>query len=202
MIICHAGNGVSLAAIENGKSVDTSMGLTPLEGVPMGTRSGNIDPAAIFYIAKKADKNYKDILDILNKKSGMLGMSEVSNDARILEDKVMQRDKQSILAYEIQIKRIVDYIASYYVLLKGIDVLVFTAGIGENSSFFRQEIIKKLEVLNIYLDPELNKQKGEKVISSEMSSIKVMIVPTNEEITIVREVFALSKKTINVKNNN
>ncbi|WP_323847798.1 MAG: acetate kinase [Phytoplasma sp.] len=202
MIICHAGNGVSLAAIENGKSVDTSMGLTPLEGVPMGTRSGNIDPTAIFYIAKKADKNYKDILDILNKKSGMLGMSEVSNDARILEDKVMQRDKQSILAYEIQIKRIVDYIASYYVLLKGIDVLVFTAGIGENSSFFRQEIIKKLEVLNIYLDPELNKQKGEKVISSEMSSIKVMIVPTNEEITIVREVFALSKKTINVKNNN
>ncbi|WP_341266837.1 acetate kinase [Candidatus Phytoplasma fraxini] len=194
MIICHAGNGVSLAAIENGKSVDTSMGLTPLEGVPMGTRSGNIDPTSIFFIAKKADKNYKEILDILNKKSGILGISEVSNDARILEEKVMQHDKQSILAFDIQIKRIVDYIASYYVLLKGIDVLVFTAGIGENSSFFRREIVQKLEILNIHLDHELNKQKGEKVISSEISSVKVMIVPTNEELTIAREVFSLSKK--------
>ncbi|MGI3136382.1 MAG: acetate kinase [Candidatus Phytoplasma vitis] len=193
MIICHAGNGVSLAAIQNGKSIDTSMGLTPLEGVPMGTRSGNIDPTVISFIAEKENKNYKEILDILNKKSGMLGVSQVSNDCRILEEKISQNDKNTILAWNIQIKRIVDYIASYYVLLKGIDVLIFTAGIGENSHFFRQEIVKKLEVLDIHLDLELNKTKGEKIISSEKSSVKVMIIPTNEEITIAREVFALSK---------
>jgi acetate kinase len=193
MIICHAGNGVSLAAIQNGKSIDTSMGLTPLEGVPMGTRSGNIDPTVISFIAEKENKNYKEILDILNKKSGMLGVSQVSNDCRILEEKISRNDKNTILAWNIQIKRIVDYIASYYVLLKGIDVLIFTAGIGENSNFFRQEIVKKLEVLDIHLDLELNKTKGEKIISSEKSSVKVMIIPTNEEITIAREVFALSK---------
>ncbi|WP_269091894.1 acetate kinase [Candidatus Phytoplasma ziziphi] len=193
MIICHAGNGVSLAAIKNGKSIDTSMGLTPLEGVPMGTRSGNIDPTVISFIAEKENKNYKEVLDILNKKSGMLGVSQVSNDCRILEEKISQNDKNAILAWNIQTKRIVDYIASYYVLLKGIDVLIFTAGIGENSHFFRQEIVKKLEVLDIHLDLELNKTKGEKIISNEKSSVKVMIIPTNEEITIAREVFTLSK---------
>lgn len=194
MIVCHAGNGVSLAAIQNCQSVDTSMGFTPLEGVPMGTRSGNIDPTVISFIAKKENKTNQEILDILNKKSGMLGVSEISNDCRILEEQLLQNNKNAILAFQIQIKRIVDYIASYYVLLKGIDVLVFTAGIGENSSFFRQEIVKRLEILNIHLDLELNKQKGERIISSKNSHVKVMVVPTNEEIIIARDVFELKQK--------
>ncbi|QTX03184.1 acetate kinase [Candidatus Phytoplasma luffae] len=196
MIVCHAGNGVSLAAIENGKSIDTSMGLTPLEGVPMGTRSGNIDPTVISFITQKENKTTEQILDILNKKSGMLGVSEISNDCRVLEQKISEKDPQSILAFDIQLKRIVDYIASYYVLLKGIDVLIFTAGIGENSSFFRKQIIQKLEILNIFLDNEANEgTRGiEKIISNEKSSVKVMVIPTNEELKIAQNVFYFSKK--------
>ncbi|MDV3168094.1 MAG: acetate/propionate family kinase, partial [Candidatus Phytoplasma stylosanthis] len=119
MIICHIGNGVSLAAVQGKQSIDTSMGLTPLEGVPMGTRSGNIDPTIISFMSKKEGKTTKEILDILNKKSGMLGISGISNDCRVLEKMLSQKDKRTILAFNVQVKRIVDYIASYYVLLKG-----------------------------------------------------------------------------------
>lgn len=193
IIICHAGNGVSLAAIQNGKSLDTSMGLTPLEGVPMGTRSGNIDPTLIGFISEKENKTIKMVLDDLNKSSGLLGVSGVSNDGRDLEKMMIKNHKRSILAFDIQIKRIVDYIASYYVLLKGIDALVFTAGIGENSVFFRREIVKRLEILNLILEPQLNesKPKGECIISANKSSAKILIVPTNEEIMIARKVFSL-----------
>ncbi|KAB8121932.1 MAG: acetate kinase [Candidatus Phytoplasma cynodontis] len=192
LIVCHAGNGVSLAAIKNGNSIDTSMGFTPLEGVPMGTRSGNIDPAIIPFISIKENKNSQSVVDDLNKKSGYLGVSGVSNDARDLETKILQKHRRSILALNIQIKRIVDYIASFYVLLEGADYLIFTAGIGENSSFFRQEIVKRLKVLNIYLDSNLNEQKvdqKERIISSPDSQTKIMIIPTNEEIIIARDVF-------------
>lgn len=192
IIICHAGNGVSLAAIQNGKSIDTSMGLTPLEGVPMGTRSGNTDPTLIGFISEKENKTIKMVLNDLNKSSGLLGVSGVSNDGRDLEKMMVQNHKRSILAFNIQIKRIVDYIASYYVLLKGIDALVFTAGIGENSVFFRREIVKRLEILNLILEPQLNenKPKGECIISANKSSAKILVVPTNEEVMIARKVFS------------
>ncbi|WP_153368901.1 acetate kinase [Candidatus Phytoplasma sacchari] len=196
LIVCHAGNGVSLAAIKNGKSVDTSMGFTPLEGVPMGTRSGNIDPAIIPFISKKQNKTSQEIIDELNKKSGYLGVSGISNDARDIENNISKNNKRSILAFNIQIKRIVDYIASFYVLLEGVDVLVFTAGIGENSSYFRSEIIKRLRILNIFIDPKLNEDKtnaGERIISDNNSKTKIMIIPTNEEITIAKDVFMFKK---------
>ncbi|KND62652.1 acetate kinase [Candidatus Phytoplasma phoenicium] len=195
IIICHAGNGVSLAAIQNGKSLDTSMGFTPLEGVPMGTRSGNIDPTIIGLIAEKENKTIKMVLNDLNKISGLLGVSGVSNDGRDLEKMISQNHQRAILAFDIQIKRIVDYIASYYVLLKGIDALVFTAGIGENSIFFRREVVQRLEILNFVLDPQLNenKPKGECIISTQQSAAKIIVVPTNEEIMIARKVFALQQ---------
>ncbi|MFR0367771.1 acetate kinase [Candidatus Phytoplasma palmae] len=196
IIVCHIGNGVSVTAIKDGKSIDTSMGFTPLEGVPMGTRSGNIDPTIISFLSEKENKNVDEILDILNKKSGLLGVSGISNDARDLEKMISQNnDKQALLAFEIQTKRIVDYISSYYVLLKGIDAIVFTAGIGENSSFVRNKIVERLEILGMSLDPELNvsQSREERIISSKESSVKIMVIPTNEEITIAKEVFRLKK---------
>ncbi|WCA22256.1 acetate kinase [Candidatus Phytoplasma oryzae] len=199
IIICHAGNGVSLTAIKNGQSIDTSMGFTPLEGVPMGTRSGNVDPTIVSFISKKENKTSQEVIDDLNKKSGYLGVSGISNDARDLEQKKSQNHKRSILAINIQIKRIVDYISSFYVLLEGVDVLVFTAGIGENSTFFRQEIIKRLKVLNIYIDSELNeisKNNVERMISSSNSKTKIMVIPTNEELAIAKEVFLFKNNNI------
>ncbi|KXT29091.1 acetate kinase [Candidatus Phytoplasma oryzae] len=196
LIVCHAGNGVSLAAIKDGKSIDTSMGLTPLEGVPMGTRSGNVDPTIVNFISEKENKTSKEVIEELNKKSGYLGISGISNDARDLEKKIFQNHKRSILAFNIQIKRIVDYIASFYVLLEGADILIFTAGIGENSSFFRKEIVKRLSVLNIFLDHKSNENNNtseEKIISDINSKTKVMIIPTNEEVIIAKDVFLLKK---------
>ncbi|MDV3167006.1 MAG: acetate kinase [Vigna little leaf phytoplasma] len=191
MIICHVGNGVSIAAIENGHSIDTSMGFTPLEGVPMGTRSGNIDPTIISFIAEKENKTFKDVLNDLNTKSGLLGISGISNDGRDLEEMLMKNHERSILAFDIQIKRIVDYIASYYVLLKGIDALIFTGGIGENSVFFRKEVVKRLKCLNFILDTQLNESKGECIISTNKSAARIMVIPTNEEIMIAKKVFHL-----------
>ncbi|WP_334330913.1 acetate kinase [Candidatus Phytoplasma prunorum] len=188
IIVCHAGNGVSLCAIKDNKSVDTSMGFTPLEGVPMGTRSGNIDPTIIEFISYKENKSIKEIMNILNKKSGFLGVSGVSNDARDIEISLQKGNKRSLLAHDVQIKRIVDYIGIYYFLLQGIDALVFTAGIGENSLLFRKKIIQRLSFLKVYLDDEFNNSKGERVISTPSSFFKVLVIPTNEEIEIVREV--------------
>ncbi|MBP3059473.1 acetate/propionate family kinase [Texas Phoenix palm phytoplasma] len=198
IIVCHIGNGVSVTAIKDGKSIDTSMGFTPLEGVPMGTRSGNIDPTIISFLSEKENKNVDEIIDILNKESGLLGVSGISNDARDLEKMISQNNKQALLAFKIQAKRIVDYISSYYVLLKGVDFIIFTAGIGENSSFVRSQIVERLEILGINLDSDLNisKEKGERIISSKESSVKIMIIPTNEEITIAKEVFRLRNNNI------
>ncbi|AGL90755.1 acetate kinase [Candidatus Phytoplasma australiense] len=195
LIICHAGNGVSLCAVDSGKSIDTSMGFTPLEGVPMGTRSGNIDPAVIKFIAEKENKGIAEITDDLNKKSGLLGVSTISNDARDILAEIKKGNPQARLAFDIQIKRIVDYIASYYVLLKGIDALVFTAGIGENSSFFRSEIIKRLSVLGFRLDEQKNEVQGKtSVITSSDSLQQAFVVPTNEELSIACDVLRIYKK--------
>ncbi|MFP7699412.1 acetate kinase [Candidatus Phytoplasma pyri] len=191
IIVCHAGNGVSLCAIDSNKSVDTSMGFTPLEGVPMGTRSGNIDPTIVEFISHKENKSIEEIMNILNKKSGFLGVSGVSNDARDIEMSLQNGNKRSLLAHDLQIKKIVDYIGSYYFLLKGIDALVFTAGIGENSLLFRKNIIQRLSFLGVYLDDEFNNSKGERIISTPSSFFKVLVIPTNEEIEIVREVFRI-----------
>ncbi|GLH60690.1 acetate kinase [Paulownia witches'-broom phytoplasma] len=198
IIICHAGNGVSLCAVDSGKSVDTSMGFTPLEGVPMGTRSGNIDPAVVKFIAEKENKTVACVIDDLNKKSGYLGVSGISNDTRDILASIKEGNQQAILSHDIQVKRIVDYIASYYVLLKGVDALVFTAGIGENSSFFRSEIIKRLSILGIKLDEEKNKVQGkQELITTFDSAIKAFVVPTNEELAIAQDVLRLQQNQTN-----
>lgn len=193
IVTLHLGNGASITAIKNGKSVDTSMGLTPLEGIPMGTRSGNIDPAIIEVIANKEGLSITEIINSLNKKSGYLGVSGVSNDSRDLEDAANQGNEKAKLALNIQYKRIADYVGSYYVLLGGIDAIAFTAGIGENSTQCRSEIMKRLEVLGVEEDVEANKIRGKKtLISTKDSKVKAYLVPTNEELVIARDTLRLT----------
>lgn len=192
IVTLHLGNGASLAAIKDGKCVDTSMGLTPLEGIPMGTRSGNIDPTVVEYIANKEKLSVSEILTILNKKSGYLGVSGVSNDSRDLEKGMEEGNERCRLALDIQYKRIADYIGSYYVLLGGIDVIVFTAGIGENSERCRSEVIKRISVLGIKLDEQANHVRGkEALITTPDSKIKAYLIPTNEELVIARDTLRL-----------
>lgn len=197
LIICHAGNGVSLCAVDAGKSLDTSMGFTPLEGVPMGTRSGNIDPAVIKFIADKENQSIGEVINDLNKKSGYLGVSGISNDIRDILVEIDKGNPQARLSFDIQVKRIVDYIASYYVLLKGIDALVFTAGIGENSAFFRSEIIQRLAVLGFKLDEQKNKAQGQiALITAPDSLIQAFTIPTNEELAIACDVIRIQNEQI------
>ncbi|MDY0278118.1 MAG: acetate kinase, partial [Acholeplasma sp.] len=188
VIVCHIGNGVSITAVDAGKSIDTSMGLTPLEGVPMGTRSGNIDPAVLGLVQEREGKTLRELLEDLNKKSGYLGVSGVSNDSRDIAKAAEEGNHRADLAMRIQAKRIVDYIGSYYVRLKGLDALVFTAGIGENSGQVREMIVSQLGVLGIKLDTKLNLQRGViGEISTKDSKAKVFVIPTNEEVMIARE---------------
>lgn len=192
IVTLHLGNGASLAAIKNGKCVDTSMGLTPLEGIPMGTRSGNIDPTVVEFIANKEKLTVGEVLTILNKKSGYLGVSGVSNDSRDLEKGMEEGNDRCRLALDIQYKRIADYIGSYYVLLGGIDVIVFTAGIGENSERCRSEVIRRISVLGIELDPVANNVRGKTtLITTPNSKIKAYLIPTNEELVIARDTLKL-----------
>lgn len=188
IVVCHLGNGASLCAVDGGKSVDTSMGLTPLEGIPMGTRSGNIDPAILSIVAKKEGKTVSDILDDLNKKSGYLGVSGFSNDSRDIIDAMNAGDRRATLAHDIQCKRIADYIGSYYVYMGGLDAVVFTAGIGENASEVRRDVIKRIKVLGIELDEKENQLRGERMVSTKDSKVKAFIIPTNEEVMIARAV--------------
>ena len=191
VIVCHIGNGVSITAVDAGKSIDTSMGLTPLEGVPMGTRSGNIDPAVLGLVQEREGKTLRELLEDLNKKSGYLGVSGVSNDSRDIAKAAEEGNHRADLAMRIQAKRIVDYIGSYYVRLKGLDALVFTAGIGENSGQVREMIVSQLGVLGIKLDTKLNLQRGViGEISTKDSKAKVFVIPTNEEVMIAREVYS------------
>lgn len=190
VIVIHMGNGVSLCAIDGGKSVDTSMGLTPLEGVPMGTRSGNVDPALISYLKDNTEMTSDDVLEALNKKSGYLGLSGgFSSDSRDIVDKMATGDELAKNAFDVQVKRVCDYIGSYYVTLGGLDMLCFTAGIGENAPIVREAIVNRLKALGITLDHHANEVKGQvQKISGPDSKVPVYVIPTNEEVMIAREV--------------
>lgn len=188
IITLHLGNGASIAAIKNGKCIDTSMGLTPLGGIPMGTRSGDIDPAVVEFIAEKENLSIKEILNMLNKKSGYLGVSGVSNDSRDLEEGMEAGNERCRLALDIQYKRIADYVGSYYIYLGGLDLLVFTAGIGENSNRARSEIIRRLQVLGLELDEKANDVRSKAtIITKPNSKVVAVLIPTNEELVIVRD---------------
>jgi acetate kinase len=194
LISCHLGNGASIAAIEGGKSIDTSMGFTPLAGVTMGTRSGNIDPALIPYIMEKTDKSADEVLDVLNKESGMLGVSGFSSDLRDIEDEAEKGNERAELALKVFADRIHKYIGSYAARMCGVDAIIFTAGIGENSSAIRARVLQGLEFMGIYWDPALNKVRGEEAfISYPHSPVKVMVIPTDEEVMIARDVVRLAK---------
>jgi len=192
VISCHLGNGGSICAIKNGKCVDTSMGFTPLAGIVMGTRSGDVDPSIIPYVMEKEGLNASEVVDALNKKSGLLGLSGKSSDSRDIEDGCHEGDKKCILANDKFINSVVDYIARYYVELGGVDVICFTAGIGENSAEARMSIIEKLACLGIKIDVEANNVRGElRKISAKDSTALVYIIPTDEELMIASDTMNL-----------
>ena len=191
-IICHLGSGASISAVKDGKCVDTTMGFTPLAGVMMGTRSGDIDSSIIPYIMKKEDKSVDEVMDDLNKKSGFLGMSQVSSDCRDIENGMAEGNDLCSLAFEKYMQCVVNYIASYYVELGGCDIICFTAGLGENGPLVRARIIEKLACLGIKLDLDKNSKRGEELeISTSDSSVKVFVVPTNEELMIAEDTLSL-----------
>lgn len=192
LISCHIGNGGSITAIKDGKCVDTSMGFTPLAGIMMGSRSGDIDPSIIPYVMEQEGKNAGEIIDDLNRRSGLLGLSECSSDMRDVIAKCEQNDEKALRAKNKYVRRIVDYIAQYYVLLGGADVLVFTAGVGENNALIRKEVCARLECLGIKIDDERNNATGEtRKISSDDSLIDVYVIPTDEELMIAKDTFNL-----------
>lgn len=188
IISCHLGNGGSVTAIKDEKCVDTSMGFTPHAGVMMGTRSGDIDVSIVPYIMEKEGKSAGEIMNDLNKKSGFLGISELSSDSRDIEQGIKDGNEKCILAEEMYVNSVVKYIAQYYVLLEHVDAIAFTAGIGENSPETRAAIISKLACLGIKIDPEANNTRGKFAkISTDDSTVKVFVVPTNEELMIARD---------------
>ena len=192
IIVCHLGNGASICAVDGGESVDTTMGLTPLEGLVMGTRSGSIDPALVSYIARKGGKSVDEVLDVLNKESGMLGLSGVSSDFRDLEKGMNEGNERCRIALEIFSYKVACYIGSYVAAMNGVDAITFTAGIGENNILVRRLVVEQLGYLGITLDEEKNQIRGEEtLISTTDSKVKVYVVPTNEELAIARETVAL-----------
>ncbi|GGK12473.1 acetate kinase [Caldalkalibacillus thermarum] len=193
LISCHLGNGASIAAVMHGKSIDTSMGFTPLAGVAMGTRSGNIDPALIPYIMKKTGKSADEVVfDVLNKKSGLLGISGLSSDLREIEEEAQNGNHRAELALEVFAGRIHKYIGSYAARMSGVDAIIFTAGIGENSPVIREKVLKGLEFMGVYWDPALNRIKGrETFLNYPHSPVKVLVIPTNEEVMIARDTVRL-----------
>ncbi|MDE7282989.1 MAG: acetate kinase [Lachnospiraceae bacterium] len=195
LIVCHLGNGASVSAVKNGKCIDTSMGLTPLEGLIMGTRSGDIDPAIMEFIAHKEGKSIDDIMTILNKKSGVLGLSsDLSSDFRDLQASYEKGDEAGIRTMETFAYRVTKYIGAYAAAMNGVDAICFTAGIGENSPFIRNMVCSRLGYLGITLDQTQNEKRGEDlVITTPESTTKVLVIPTNEELAIARETYALVK---------
>jgi acetate kinase len=194
VIICHLGNGGSLTAVKDGKCVDTTMGLTPLAGIPMGTRCGDIDVSIIQYIMHQTGKTIEEITNDLNKKSGFLGISGISSDSRDIEEGITSGNERCILSQKIYVNKIVSFIAYYNVLLGGADAIVFSAGIGENGIATRKEIIDMLSPIGVFIDEERNNIRGkEALISREDSKIKCYVIPTNEELMIARDTFNLSK---------
>ena len=195
IIVCHLGNGASISAVKNGRCVDTSMGLTPLEGLIMGTRSGDIDPAIVEYIAHKEDKTIDEIMTVLNKKSGVLGLSDnLSSDFRDLEKADVAGEDRGLRTIQTFAYRVAKYIGAYTAAMNGVDVICFTAGVGENNPLVRSLVCDRLGYLGITLDQEKNEVRGEdREISTSDSEVKVLVVPTNEELAIARETAALVK---------
>lgn len=194
IIVCHLGNGASISAVEGGLCKDTSMGLTPLEGIPMGTRTGNIDPTVVSYICAKEGKTAAEVVNILNKKSGYLGMSGRSNDARDVTAGMEAGDHRCKLTFDVQAKRIADYVASYWLYLGGCDAICFTAGMGENLKHLRLNVAKRLAPLGVKIDEQLNDTfSDERLISTKDSKIKLYIIPTNEEVMIARDTVRVAK---------
>ena len=192
IVSCHIGNGGSLCAIKNGKSYDTSMGFTPNAGLMMGSRSGGIDATLIPFVMEKTGKSMEEVFNDLNKNSGFVGVSGISSDSRDIEDAIKEGNERAILSQEIYVHKIVNYIARYFVELGGLDALVFTAGIGENSASTRAEILDQLTPLGIKYDKELNNFRGEeRLISTPDSSVKVYVIPTDEEVMIARDTYDL-----------
>ena len=192
IIVAHLGGGASVSAVLNGECADTSMGMTPLEGLVMGTRSGDIDPAIMEYIAKKENLDIDGIMEVLNKKSGVQGISCLSSDFRDLEDAYYEGNELAINAVEVFSYRVAKYIGSYVAAMNGVDAIAFTAGIGENTQIVRAKVVEYLGYLGVTLDPEANKVRGEdKLICTPDSKVKVCVIPTNEELAIARETVAL-----------
>ena len=195
LVTCHLGNGSSMAAVQFGKCVDTSMGMTPLEGVIMGTRSGNVDPAVLQFIMNSENLNINEMLDILNKKSGFLGISGVSSDMRDIEEAAAKGHKNSQISIDMLYQGIKKYIAAYAAVMGGVDAVVFTAGIGENGYELREGVMRDMEFLGIKIDKEKNRVRGKEIeISTADSKVKVLVVPTNEEIVIARDTLELVGK--------
>ena len=185
IIVCHLGNGASISAVKDGKCVDTSMGLTPLEGLVMGTRSGDIDPAIMEYIAKKENLDIAGVMNVLNKKSGLEGISGLSSDFRDLTAGAKEGNKRAIAAIEVFCYRVAKYVGSYVAAMNGVDAIAFTAGIGENVGLVREKVCSYLGYLGITLDAEANAKSGDDcVISAADSKVKVAVIPTNEELAI------------------
>ena len=191
-IVCHLGNGASICAVQNGQSVDTSMGLTPLEGLVMGTRSGDIDPAILEFLAKKEGMDIVELVNMLNKKSGVQGVSGVSSDFRDLAAGAAEGNKRAQIALDVFAYRVAKYVGSYAAAMNGVDAIAFTAGIGENDSSMREAVCAYLGYLGIEINKEANATRGQEVvISTPDSKVKVLVVPTNEELAIARETVAL-----------
>jgi len=196
VIVCHLGNGSSICAVKNGKSIDTTMGLTPLEGLVMGTRSGDIDAGVIPYLMERKGMNSHEIIDYLNKKSGILGVSGISSDLREVLKEAKDGDHRAKVCIEMMCNRIKKYICSYMGQLGGADAICFTAGIGENADVIREKVCTGLEFLGLEIDKKENKkrQKGNREIQTESSKIKIYVIPTNEEYVIARDTYNLVKK--------
>ncbi len=194
IIVCHLGNGSSISAVKDGKCMDTSMGFTPLEGLVMGTRSGDIDPAAVDYIRAKLSLKEDEVVQFLNKKCGMMGVSELSSDMRDLEAAINEGNKKAELAVELAAYRIKKYIGSYAAVLNGVDAIVFTGGIGEHSGLMRRLVMSDMEYLGAELDLAANEDNSDGIreISKPSSKVKVLILPTNEELSIARETKAIA----------
>lgn len=195
IIVCHLGNGASISAVKNGRCVDTSMGLTPLEGLMMGTRSGDLDPAIIEFLANKEERNIGEVMAVLNKKSGVLGLSDnLSSDFRDLEDGYNAGDPNAVRAMKAYCYRVAKYIGSYVAAMNGVDVICFTAGIGENAPLVRTSVCEYLGYLGVELDQEANGKRGRDIaITTPESRTTVMVIPTNEELAIARETVRLVK---------
>ena len=200
LIICHIGSGASISAVKAGKCYDTTMGITPLDGLMMGTRSGSIDPSILEYVCKESGETISDVTNALNKKSGLLGISGFS-DSRDVENAAASGDERAILALNMYNDRVAKYIADYYIELEGkVDAIVFTAGVGENGSLAREEIIKRVAPLGITVDKKVNdqiagfKDKHEGIISTKSSKVPVWVIPTNEELMIIKDTYKIVKK--------